>query len=814
MPFAELDASSCEDYIRALLLVDTGVAVRRALCPPSPAAASSTSGPGASSSSSSADPAAKQAEEDDAKPAAVDLIVRNEPTAVTNRVFTVINQLGMGGAVIVKQFLPHHRTHTAARLPPGRDATERLLATAHGALCPDKFANLLHADADQGILIYERLEPHVVARMDLIVGNVYPLIAEDVSSYLARALFGTSIWASADKRPEGAKAGLAEVEGPMGNNAEMAAVLAEVMIDMPFRNAPAPRAASGDNNNAGADAAPAAVRFPNKHTPSPVLDAWETAIRADSAVQSAASRLRERLLSARQALVHGDFHTGSVMTAVIRPAPKKLDYESMRAMTGQDLSAEEFEVFLASQPPAVGDLRVLDGEGAFLGPVGLDIGTFVAHLLIALAATRSRVRAQEAIMARGGYAKYSAERTRELWATHSGAIADVIGEVWSQFVGRFVDAWDDDRGAQREEAPPAACKTAPAAPHDHAGHGHEHEHEHGPVGAGAGGCATDPCCGGGCESETAAPAKGQVIDDGYWRTQISEMGTIFSDALGFAGAEMVRRVLGAFHTADLEKIEAPRARAAAEVRVLALGRYLLLAAEGIAAATTRASLASGGRTAALRTMASAMDAIVSAAGALDGETGWASMDNNGAITGTGYQAGRPAAATVVMTGGGSASSDALAPGTEGGLALRRVALSSAGEAPSPSFPASPNVLWEPLDESASTLPAIVRRVWGPVVVVCGAGASWSDVSSGLAAAEAGSAFVAGCGDGAGSGPRIVVLPPHAAVLLDAAAGEASTSSGAGSGAGAGAGKPLVELPGLSVSSSDLAKAGINLVTSA
>ncbi len=58
------------------------------------------------------------------------------------------------------------------------------------------------------------------------------------------------------------------------------------------------------------------------------------------------------------------------------------------------------------------------------------------------------------------------------------------------------------------------------------------------------------------------------------------MRVIFEDSLAFAGAKMIRRILGLAHVEDLESIADPERRAACEINALRLGRELLLNARG------------------------------------------------------------------------------------------------------------------------------------------------------------------------------------------------------------------------------------------
>ncbi|MEM9011349.1 MAG: S-methyl-5-thioribose kinase [Pseudomonadota bacterium] len=54
---------------------------------------------------------------------------------------------------------------------------------------------------------------------------------------------------------------------------------------------------------------------------------------------------------------------------------------------------------------------------------------------------------------------------------------------------------------------------------------------------------------------------------------------LFADTLGFAGAKMIRRIVGLAHNIDLEWIEDPKVRATAEARALGLARSLILGAD-------------------------------------------------------------------------------------------------------------------------------------------------------------------------------------------------------------------------------------------
>ena len=54
------------------------------------------------------------------------------------------------------------------------------------------------------------------------------------------------------------------------------------------------------------------------------------------------------------------------------------------------------------------------------------------------------------------------------------------------------------------------------------------------------------------------------------------MRVLFEDTLAFAGAKMIRRILGLAHVEDLEAIADPERRARCEVKALRLARELLV----------------------------------------------------------------------------------------------------------------------------------------------------------------------------------------------------------------------------------------------
>jgi uncharacterized membrane protein YgcG len=291
-------------------------------------------------------------------------------------------------------------------------------------------------------------------------------------------------------------------------------------------------------------------------------------------------------------------------------------------------------------PRLRGDLRVLGGSGAGFAPLGADVGAFLGALLAAHAAARARTRAAEAQAARGGYARFTAEKTRDRWASFSSELAGVVAETWGEFAVRFLDVWDADRtGGAR--AGGGTCGGGAAAALAATGHAHG-----GSSGGGGG------CCDHGAPAAAAAAA---LPDDGFWRgAPLAALRGALRDSFGFAAIEILRRIRGADRLApELEVLSPPALRTGAEARLVALARWLLAAAEGVAAAVAARAGTASDRKAALQTFACGWDAAVAAATAMDSEPGWPAALGEGGSGGGGGGGGGGGAATGARAAEGS-----------------------------------------------------------------------------------------------------------------------------------------------------------------
>jgi 5-methylthioribose kinase len=138
------------------------------------------------------------------------------------------------------------------------------------------------------------------------------------------------------------------------------------------------------------------------------LDDVARSFRNDGPLKRAAQELKYAFLTHAEALIHGDLHTGSVMVTETETC-------------------------------------VIDPEFAFYGPMGFDIGAFIANLLLAWCA-------------QPGHASRQGER-----AEYRHWIVDQMEVVWNIFSERFSVLWrnrlaDGDGG---DAYPPELLKSPP-----------------------------------------------------------------------------------------------------------------------------------------------------------------------------------------------------------------------------------------------------------------------------------------------------------------------------------------------------------------
>ena len=270
-----------------------------------------------------------------------------------NLVFIVT---GTKGGVAVKQALPYVRlVGESWPLPLSRSHYEYLALSHQARLAPGLVPAVLHHNEALALVIMELIAPHIIMRKGLVAGTRYPRFVDDITTFLARTLFLSSDLAvpAAQK-----KAGIAAFAG----NHALCKITEDLIFTDPYR-----------------------VAEQNRWT-SPWLDATAAAFREDLDLHAAISQLKLKFLSAPEALIHGDLHTGSIMVT-------------------ED------------------ETRVIDPEFAFYGPMGFDVGAVIANLLMSYLASAGHERSP------------GERRAFEAW------VLETIENVWTEFARKFLELW-------------------------------------------------------------------------------------------------------------------------------------------------------------------------------------------------------------------------------------------------------------------------------------------------------------------------------------------------------------------------------------
>ncbi|KAB8122576.1 S-methyl-5-thioribose kinase [Komagataeibacter medellinensis] len=350
--------------------------------------------------------------------------VREVSDGNLNNVFLVG---GPSGEVCFKQSLPHVRVDPSWKMPLDRTFFEAEWLRAIQPLTGGLTTEFLHYDPDLYVLIVESLSGHTVLRTALMQGAHWPGVAPRIGMFVAHATFGTSLLARPFEDVFTARRLFAA-------NLALTRITLDLVLDDPYRD------------------------HPRNHWHDPALTPIVLDIRSSAATLLAVENLRRRFLSQPQALLHGDLHTGSIMSTA-------------------------------------DDTRVIDGEFAVYGPIGFDCGMFVGNLVLHYFATPDRAARQ--------------------------ATLHDIAAFWHRFHDEFLALW-----ISHDTPPPGTL----------------HPLAYGPA---------------------ADVARQRFMDE------------IMADTIGFAGVEIIRRIIGYAHTADFDTIAASHQRATCRAGALGFAYYVL-----------------------------------------------------------------------------------------------------------------------------------------------------------------------------------------------------------------------------------------------
>ena len=222
---------------------------------------------------------------------------------------------GSAGSVVVKQALPYVRlVGESWPLALYRTFFEHHALVRQAARDPGSVPEIYHFDEAQALIAMEYLSPHVILRYKMVAGERVEGLGDFLGTHCARMAFrGSELHMESAAK----KADVALFAG----NVEIPAITEALVFTDPYYAAQM-----------------------NRHTEG--LDSVVATLREDVALKTEVQKLFARFATNTETMLHGDLHTGSVMsTATVS--------------------------------------RIIDPEFAQYGPMGFDIGMLTANYLMA-----------------------------------------------------------------------------------------------------------------------------------------------------------------------------------------------------------------------------------------------------------------------------------------------------------------------------------------------------------------------------------------------------------------------------------------------
>ncbi len=280
------------------------------------------------------------------------LIIEEIGDGNLNFVFLITSSSDTSKQLIVKQAVPYLRCVGESYPLSKERMTYEIRSLKYFAGLSRHIPKIYHSDEEMSLLIMEYLSPHIIMRKGMIEGVVYPKFAEHISSFLANTLFKSSslYLSSADKS--------ALISQFIGNS-ELCKLTEDFVFTAPYME---------HETNAIL----------------PELSDLSKRIADDVELKSKILHLKYKFMNQRDALLHGDLHTGSIM-----------------------ISQNE--------------TYVIDSEFAFVGPMGFDVGALIANLVMS----------------------WVSHTVQDEDSTYGNLVLETIDSVWRSFDAKFRLLWSE-----------------------------------------------------------------------------------------------------------------------------------------------------------------------------------------------------------------------------------------------------------------------------------------------------------------------------------------------------------------------------------
>jgi len=277
---------------------------------------------------------------------------------------------GNGDGICLKQSLPYVRlVGESWPLTPERVIAEARGLSAAADHVPDLVPAYYGVDEVNHVLAMENLMGWDMWRSQLNEGNAHPGVGEQLGRYVAALAFYTSFF-TIDQGE--IKERLAEAINP-----ELCKITEDLVFTEPY------------------------IDVPNNSYVDELIPEIE-GMRADATLRAQVGMLKYKFMTAGEALVHGDLHTGSVMVR---------------------------------QGDSGAECRVIDPEFCYYGPIGFDLGALFGNYLAA--------RARAVVLDRpAAYQKWLADLGPETWNSFATEMRrlwpDRLDKTWTD---SFLDTW-------------------------------------------------------------------------------------------------------------------------------------------------------------------------------------------------------------------------------------------------------------------------------------------------------------------------------------------------------------------------------------
>ena len=272
---------------------------------------------------------------------------------------------GKDKAVCVKQALPYVKcVGPQWELTLKRALFESECLRYESVVCPENVPHFYEFNETMALLVMEFLDaPHIILRKGLIAQTKYNDIGHVMGRFVARTCyFSSGLYLKADELRE---------KMAFWNQNSLCTLTEQVIFSDPY------------------------VEAPLNHWTTPNLDADVQKLKADLDLIVEAAKLRSRFIIYKQALIHGDLHSGSIMV------------------------------------DGNGSIKVIDSEFAFYGPIGFDNGAFISNLLLS----------------------FFSQEGHKINPDYESWILNEVISFYKSFETSFLELWNEKKNRKGDEIP-------------------------------------------------------------------------------------------------------------------------------------------------------------------------------------------------------------------------------------------------------------------------------------------------------------------------------------------------------------------------